>query len=427
MSVNQVWVPVGEFRIATDINDMPIQLATAVGSCVAVVLYDMEKHIGGLLHVVLPGKRLSIRKNDLNSYYVDTGIPLLIEEMINEGASIININATIAGGAKLFSGGPEKDIGNKNVEAVKTHLEIAGIKVNDLDVRGNFAREIKLDINTGKVSLRKIQKYASKRKFKEMRSLSDVNLKNISKKISAFPPDSQASSALLDVAHNPYVSVDKFQNIILKDIVLAGHIYRMCNSPYYGMPGKISSIHQAIEYLGKRKFSRICIVATMMKHSHASSKKTLQIKDIRIHSLSTAVIARHLAVRYSPEFTDDAGTAGILHCIGKLGFTIATVNHYEFGGDYSQLGSRILGEWNIPDRIVKAVTMHQNPRDNFSGKPDLIDLIHLSCMICNLLGISFDISYNLEISQNVLSRFGISGLEPLLPGIFEELRSVKLL
>ena len=71
--------------------------------------------------------------------------------------------------------------------------------------------------------------------------------------------------------------------------------------------------------------------------------------------------------------------------------------------------------------------MHHNPRDNFSSQPDLIDLIHLSCMICNLLGINFDFEDKMEISPNVLARFGISGINPLLPGIFKELRSVKLL
>ena len=79
------------------------RLITVLGSCVAVTIYDKENQIGGLVHIVLPGRRSFRRPENRNSYYADTGVPLLVEEMIKKGAQRENLVANVIGGLHSLS------------------------------------------------------------------------------------------------------------------------------------------------------------------------------------------------------------------------------------------------------------------------------------------------------------------------------------
>ncbi len=69
-----------------------------LGSCVGITLYDRLNRVGGLLHALLPeSARYGGRGNPAK--YVDTGLELLIKDMMKLGASPRRLEA------KLFGGG----------------------------------------------------------------------------------------------------------------------------------------------------------------------------------------------------------------------------------------------------------------------------------------------------------------------------------
>ncbi len=159
MFKNQILVPLGEYLVS---DDPQKELVTVVGSCVAVILYDRENQIGGLAHIVLPGRRLSIRKNDKSAYYADTGVFLLIEEMIKKKAQKENISAYLAGGASLNSKVDNNEtIGRKNIASVVSILRKKDtyIKKKDKDIGGFSGRRVVLDIGTGDVKVRQTAHY----------------------------------------------------------------------------------------------------------------------------------------------------------------------------------------------------------------------------------------------------------------------------
>ena len=120
MRLRVEWVPIGEFRIS---RDPQVQLVTVTGPCVALALCDLEAGVAGLLHVVQPGRRRVRRSGDCHAFYADTGVPLLVEEMVNHGARRDRLQATVVGGAMASPPGNFGDLGRLNVEAVTGRLQ----------------------------------------------------------------------------------------------------------------------------------------------------------------------------------------------------------------------------------------------------------------------------------------------------------------
>ena len=92
-------------------------------------MYDRDKKIAGMAHIVLPGKESAVSRE--NPYkFADEGVKELIREMERAGASRKRITAKIAGGAKMFETASRQwEIGEQNVAAVKLALEKEGIRL----------------------------------------------------------------------------------------------------------------------------------------------------------------------------------------------------------------------------------------------------------------------------------------------------------
>lgn len=146
---NIVTVGVGDLKIAQS----PKVIKTSLGSCVGVVLYDKVQKVGGVLHLMLPN--CNDREGKL-SKYADTGIPLLIDLMLNKAKSKKNVlTAKIFGGAKMFSVSSEIfDIGKSNITETQKILRQFGIAIVASKLGGTKGHQITLDTETGIVQSR---------------------------------------------------------------------------------------------------------------------------------------------------------------------------------------------------------------------------------------------------------------------------------
>jgi len=138
---NLIKVGIGEFKICK----APDTIATiGLGSCVGVVLYDADKKIAGLVHIMLPDSTKINDKTKL-AKFADTGVALLVEELYKLGIRREHLKAKIAGGAKMFSFSGNTSFGNvgeKNILAVKTMLNKYDIPILAEDIGLNYGRTI---------------------------------------------------------------------------------------------------------------------------------------------------------------------------------------------------------------------------------------------------------------------------------------------
>lgn len=132
----------------------------ALGSCVGICLYDPEKKIAGLAHIMLPlsteaggDSRDSVARNARR--YADTGITELVQEMTMKGASRTKLVAKIAGGARMFATQSAVfNIGERNVAAVKKMLSAYRIRIIAEETGLDFGRTVFFHGDTGIMEVR---------------------------------------------------------------------------------------------------------------------------------------------------------------------------------------------------------------------------------------------------------------------------------
>lgn len=137
----------------------PYILATlGLGSCIGVCLYDSSIKVAGMAHIMLP--YCSANKIDLNpAKYADTGIALLLDNMLKMGVQKSRLVAKLAGGAQMFKFRLESDIikiGQKNTEACKEILANLNIPIIAEETGGNYGRTIELNAADGKLFIKTI-------------------------------------------------------------------------------------------------------------------------------------------------------------------------------------------------------------------------------------------------------------------------------
>lgn len=138
-------VETGQVKVAKS----PARLrCSALGSCVAVFLWDSLHKIGGAAHVMLPSDDIC-PKGDNSLKYARHAIETLIKEMLTAGASRELLRAKIVGGALVVKNSP--DIGLQNIEAVTRTILKNDIKIVGRRVGGFEPMRAELDPATGLV------------------------------------------------------------------------------------------------------------------------------------------------------------------------------------------------------------------------------------------------------------------------------------
>ncbi len=135
-------------------------ISYGLGSCIGISLYDPQTKIGGLLHIMLPDSTQS-RANENPAKFADTGIPLMLGDLLQMGASRRRLVAKIAGGAQMFAFANATDImrvGVRNAVAVKKILADLGIQLLAEDTGGTYGRTVQIDLETGAYKVKTIDK-----------------------------------------------------------------------------------------------------------------------------------------------------------------------------------------------------------------------------------------------------------------------------
>ena len=150
-SLNRIFLLPGEYCVVSE----PTRIATLLGSCVGVCLWDRWKKIAGMNHFLLP---TGPQSDSANTRYGNVSIDSLIKSMAQLGSKPQTLKAQIFGGSAvvehLISVG--SDIGEKNIKLAQSRLAEHGIRIAHQDIGGNQGRKIYLDSTTGEVTVKMI-------------------------------------------------------------------------------------------------------------------------------------------------------------------------------------------------------------------------------------------------------------------------------
>jgi len=145
---NTIVVKMACYSIAKDGSPLS---TWALGSCLAIILFDPSRKIAALAHAMLPDP---IAKIDNPAKYVSTAIDAMIHGLKNFGAKKDRLRAGLVGGARILklwndSSSPLTRIGTRNVQRARKILMDLGVPIEVEDVGGTRGRNLVFFPTTG--------------------------------------------------------------------------------------------------------------------------------------------------------------------------------------------------------------------------------------------------------------------------------------
>lgn len=152
--MGELVVGISDVKVSNNLDD--VMISYALGSCVAVAVYDPEVKVGGLLHYMLPDSTLDTAKAKENpAMFADTGIPHLFKSCYLLGAEKGRMIVKVVGGANMLNDANFFRIGQKNLTAMRKLFWRNNVLIDGEDTGKNYNRTVRLEIGTGKVYVRK--------------------------------------------------------------------------------------------------------------------------------------------------------------------------------------------------------------------------------------------------------------------------------
>lgn len=123
-------------------------IATLLGSCVAVCVYDPKLHFGGMNHFMLPTSKQGPDADQDDLLRGDYAMEVLVNAMLAKGAAKNRLVAKAFGGGNIVSS-IRMSIGDRNAQFAREWLEREGIALQASDFGGPWSRKVLFEPNTG--------------------------------------------------------------------------------------------------------------------------------------------------------------------------------------------------------------------------------------------------------------------------------------
>jgi len=187
---------------------------------------------------------------------------------------------------------------------------------------------------------------------------------------------------------NPKATAVDLERLIGIDPALAARVLALANSNYYSLAGQISSLHEAVVFLGIKTLRDMAAAITgFNQFLGRGDAPALARRSLWRHSVDTAQCARIVigalpAAARETVGVDQAYTAGLLHDIGKLALDhcrhglfvslmqmarVQNVRYHVIEAEvmpigHAQIGASQAQGWNLPPTLCESIAYHHTPR-----------------------------------------------------------------
>ncbi|MCP4633801.1 MAG: chemotaxis protein CheD [candidate division Zixibacteria bacterium] len=146
-------VGISDIYISNKPDDVIITYS--LGSCIGVTMYDAEAQVGGMIHYMLPLSKIAPEKAKAKpGMFADTGMTTMLKKIYSMGASKNRLIVKVAGGAKLLDQNKVFNIGERNFLILRKLMWKNNILIKSKDVGGSKSRTLKLEMETGRVTIK---------------------------------------------------------------------------------------------------------------------------------------------------------------------------------------------------------------------------------------------------------------------------------
>jgi chemotaxis protein CheD len=145
-------VEIADLKVSS--NPGAVLVTYALGSCIAVMVYDPVMKAGGMIHYMLPLSEVSPEKAvERPAMFADTGIPMLFHSMYALGCKKQDLIVKAAGGGSLYDDHGHFAIGQRNYTILRKMFWKAGVMISAEDVGGTKSRTARLFIDSGRCTI----------------------------------------------------------------------------------------------------------------------------------------------------------------------------------------------------------------------------------------------------------------------------------
>jgi len=264
-----------------------------------------------------------------------------------------------------------------------------------------------------------------------------------------LPPFPRVAMKALDILSQPDFDMKELASIVNLDQGITANVLRVCNSPYYSFVRRISSVSQAIAYLGTAQLKEIVLASGLKK---VFLKRNLSASQYRFylwqHSLYCAIMSQVITKKLRPRTDFTIYTAALLHDVGRLLLdeydptllgaiiefsitnekSILETERIILGVNHSELGARLVDEWSFPDEIMQGIKYHHDPLA--SSEPEITLTISLANVLSHYIDPLVPQSTgNSTPLEEAAARLGFNkrGLEELFAEFFKQYERVEAL
>lgn len=185
--------------------------------------------------------------------------------------------------------------------------------------------------------------------------------------------------------------------------MLVVRILRLVNSPIYGLERNVTSIQTAIQAIGNNILNEIVMMELAATTFGKEIRNSIYARNIWVHSLAVAIVARELTKHLKMSGTEEAFTCGLLHDIGKFillsndfeNFTLLLDDSGEsemlrceqeqYGYNHAEIGSLVARRWGLQEDVCYSILHHHNPSQASQGML-MAHIIDIADMIANEKG-----------------------------------------
>ena len=261
----------------------------------------------------------------------------------------------------------------------------------------------------------------------------------------SLPTVPAIAQRLLELIDDEGAGLEELAEVIAVDPALSAKIVRVINSSMYAMSREVTSVREAVLYLGTNS---VCSIA--LSFSFVSSLRVpdgdREIEQLWQTSLMTSLAARRLALEVGGWDCEEAFLIGLLCDCGALLLYSALPEYGElvkrfyrgeldlleaersaFDSDHPRIGALLLQHWSFPQRYCGLIAQHHEPLTD--GDPELIDrqrILHCAWLCARALTIGAYVNQTASLSQQLVDTIEIprAVADTILEELPNELRSI---
>ena len=198
----------------------------------------------------------------------------------------------------------------------------------------------------------------------------------------SLPSLSSINKSLLGLVLTEQRYTAQIGEIISRDPSLTSRLLRLVNSVYYGLTTPVTSIEDAVFYLGIRQIRQLTLVTPVIEDfQKLSSQCAFPWREFWQHCIGTGLLTHEIAglAQSTPEDSDYI--AGLVHDVGKIIMAWAFPDHFTeihrlalpgtrdlteiensvLGIDHAELGALYMERHRMSDLLIQTVRYHHAP------------------------------------------------------------------